>query len=134
VTIRGVVYDSLHARPLAGALVAIAAKTAVTDSSGRFTIDGIIPGTYRATAQHDAIDQLGLSGIGAQVISVATTIELLSRFHRSLGCGGWCVGRPRRALTPASFLVQCDRRAPLTLRSMPLGSTSRQTEKAFRRK
>jgi hypothetical protein len=67
VTIRGTVYDSLHARPLGGAFVALGTQTALTDSVGRFTIEGIPPGNYRITAQHDAVDQLGLSAIGAQV-------------------------------------------------------------------
>ena len=67
VTVRGIVFDSLHGRPLASALVGIGAKSGITDSAGRFTIEGVVPGNYRVTAQHDAVDQLGLSAIGANV-------------------------------------------------------------------
>jgi hypothetical protein len=67
VTVRGVVYDSLHSRPLGGAFVAMGAKMTTSDSTGRFTFADVPPGTYRVTAQHDAIDLLGISAIGAQV-------------------------------------------------------------------
>lgn len=67
VTIRGTVYDSLHSRPLRGALVAIGTQTAVTDSAGRFSIGGLRSDSYRATAQHEDIDRVGLAAVGAQV-------------------------------------------------------------------
>jgi hypothetical protein len=67
VTVRGIVYDSLHSRPLASALVAMGGKTATSDSVGRFIIHEVLPGTYRVTAQHDAIDMLGISAVGALV-------------------------------------------------------------------
>src|SRR5688572_916741 len=67
VTVRGVAYDSLHARPLAGAFVAIGSRGVTADSVGRFAIEGVAPGSYRVTAQHDAIDRFGMSAIGAQV-------------------------------------------------------------------
>jgi hypothetical protein len=66
VTVRGVVYDSLHSRPLAGAFVAIGARLATTDSAGRFAIADVAPGSYRVTAQHDAIDRLGISAVGTR--------------------------------------------------------------------
>jgi protocatechuate 3,4-dioxygenase beta subunit len=66
VTVRGVAWDSLHGRPLAGALVAVGTRTTSADSLGRFTLTEVQPGTYRVTAQHDAIDRLGMSAIGAQ--------------------------------------------------------------------
>ena len=67
VTVRGVAYDSLHSRPLAGAFVSIGSRTATADAAGRFTIADVPPGNHRMTAQHEAIDQLGMSAIGAQV-------------------------------------------------------------------
>ena len=67
VTVRGVAYDSLRSRPLGGAFVAIGARTATADAAGRFAITDVAPGTHRITAQHDAIDQLGISAIGTQV-------------------------------------------------------------------
>jgi hypothetical protein len=67
VTVQGLVYDSLHHHPLANAVVSLASKVAATDSMGRFVVSGIIPGEYRATAQHDVIDRLGIPAIGAAV-------------------------------------------------------------------
>jgi hypothetical protein len=67
VTVRGVVFDSLHSRPLAGAFVAIGAKSSTSDAAGRFTIADVAPGSYRVMAQHDVVDQLGISAIGSQV-------------------------------------------------------------------
>lgn len=66
VTVRGVVYDSLHSRPLAGAFVSIGSKMATADSLGRFAIADVPPGNHRVVAQHDAIDLLGISAIGTQ--------------------------------------------------------------------
>ena len=66
VTVRGVAWDSLHSRPLSGALVSVGSWTTNADSLGRFTLDGVTPGTYRVTAQHEAIDRLGMSAVGAQ--------------------------------------------------------------------
>jgi hypothetical protein len=67
VTVRGIAYDSLHARPLGGAFVTIGQRGVSTDSAGRFTIEGVAPGSYRVTAQHDDIDRLGMSAVGALV-------------------------------------------------------------------
>jgi hypothetical protein len=61
-TIHGVAYDSLHAKPLAGAFVSLATRSATTDDKGRFVFDSIAPGTYRLVMQHDALDSLGMSG------------------------------------------------------------------------
>lgn len=67
VSVSGVAYDSLHSRPLAGAFVSIIGTnlSSSTDSAGRFTIENVAPGTYRIVAQHDVIDALGMSAIGA---------------------------------------------------------------------
>jgi hypothetical protein len=67
-TVRGLVYDSLHSRPLAGAAIAIGSHTALSDSSGQFAIDGVLPGDYRVVAQHDVLDRLGISAIGTRLI------------------------------------------------------------------
>jgi hypothetical protein len=67
VTVRGVVYDSLHFRPLGGAFVAIGTRMTTADSAGRFAIADVPPGNHRITAQHAAIDKLGISAVGAQV-------------------------------------------------------------------
>jgi hypothetical protein len=66
VTVRGIAWDSLHSRPLGGALVSVGSWTTNADSLGRFTLEGVTPGTHRITAQHDAVDRLGMSAVGAQ--------------------------------------------------------------------
>src|SRR3954471_1399963 len=68
VAVNGTVYDSLRAAPLAGALVAIVgtARTAITDSAGRFRFDSLAPNSYTFTAQHDALDSTGFSGLSAK--------------------------------------------------------------------
>lgn len=68
VTLQGIAWDSLSARPLAGAVVQIAlepnpgnARTAVADSLGRWQIDGVPPGAYLAGYFHRTLDELGLA-------------------------------------------------------------------------
>ncbi|MBX6332322.1 MAG: carboxypeptidase regulatory-like domain-containing protein [Gemmatimonadaceae bacterium] len=67
VSVTGVVYDSISARPLADAIVQFVARdsgrqvyTARTDSSGAYQLSGIRPGTYLAGFFHPAIDSLGI--------------------------------------------------------------------------
>ena len=59
----GMVIDSLHGRYLSGADVVIegAKATVVTDSLGRFRIDGLPPGTYQVGVFHPLLDTLGLA-------------------------------------------------------------------------
>ena len=59
--ITGVVIDSLNRRYLAGAEIVIEAGTAAvqTDSLGKFTIDGVAPGTYQVGVFHPVLDTLG---------------------------------------------------------------------------
>ena len=61
-TVRGVAYDSLRARPFAGALVNIEAlgRSAFSDSGGAFAFDSIPAGRYELVLQHETIDSLGL--------------------------------------------------------------------------
>src|SRR4051812_7896466 len=67
VTVTGTVYDSLHARPLSGAMVGVVGTSlsAMTDDKGRFSIANVPNGQRRFSAQHDVIDALGMSGIVA---------------------------------------------------------------------
>jgi hypothetical protein len=69
VQVRGVVYDSLRAAPLAGAVVSIVGDPRITraDSRGRFVIDSVTPGAHTFAAQHGALDSIGFSGISARV-------------------------------------------------------------------
>src|SRR5438874_1808704 len=59
----GVVIDSLNGRYLSGAEVIVeGAKAAlVTDSLGKFKIDGLPPGTYQVGVFHPLLDTLGIS-------------------------------------------------------------------------
>ena len=61
--ISGVVVDSLNLRYLRGADVIIEGvdATLVTDSAGRFKIDGLPPGTYQVGVFHPLLDTLGIS-------------------------------------------------------------------------
>lgn len=70
VALRGVAYDSLHGRPLAGAFVGIAGMSvsAVSDSAGRFVLPNVPTGTHRLVMQHDVLDAIGLSAAGARAV------------------------------------------------------------------
>ena len=61
--IAGIVLDSLNGRYLAGADVIVegAKATLVTDSLGKFRIDGLPPGTYQVGVFHPLLDTLGIS-------------------------------------------------------------------------
>lgn len=62
-TIAGVAADSLHVRPLAGALVSVVGvgRTAVTDAEGLFTIDSVPAGSVRLAVFHPLLDTLAIS-------------------------------------------------------------------------
>ena len=59
----GIVGDSLHGGPLAGAVIVIDGelREAVTDSVGRFRIDSLSAGQYRLGIFHPTLDSLGTS-------------------------------------------------------------------------
>jgi hypothetical protein len=61
--ISGLVIDSLNRRYLRGADVIIEGANAnlVTDSAGRFRLDGLPPGTYQVDVFHPLLDTLGIS-------------------------------------------------------------------------
>lgn len=66
-TIRGIVFDSVSGKPLAGAVVQVAAhgaasapSTATTDASGRYAVAGLPAGRYVVGFYHDALTALGL--------------------------------------------------------------------------
>ena len=69
VTVRGIAYDSLNNEPLEGAVISVIStgKTTISDRRGRFEVDGIAPGTYTFTMNHDALDSLGLTGVSARI-------------------------------------------------------------------
>jgi hypothetical protein len=76
--VRGVVFDSIAGRPIAGAVVQVAASnpsrtpwTATTDSVGAYRIDGLPTGRYTVGFYHDALMAFGLE-------SSARSVELAS--------------------------------------------------------
>ena len=80
--ISGVVVDSLNLRYLPGADVIIQGvdATLVTDSLGRFHIEGLPPGTYQVGVFHPLLDTLGIS-VASQPFRVgpdSTSLVVLS--------------------------------------------------------
>jgi hypothetical protein len=71
--IAGSVYDSVAAKPLAGAEVHVMGDegrrlyNATTDARGLFRIDSIEPGTYVAGFFHPRLDSLGIEGLAVSV-------------------------------------------------------------------
>lgn len=61
-SLRGIVYDSLRAQPLAGAVVELAGspRTAVSDRRGAFVLDSVPVGAQRLTFSAPALDSIGL--------------------------------------------------------------------------
>lgn len=70
VTLRGTVYDSLHMRPLGNAMVSVDGTnlSAISDSGGAFTIEGVASGMRTVTLFHDAIENVGLSSVSSKVV------------------------------------------------------------------
>jgi hypothetical protein len=68
----GLVVDSIHGGVLVGAVVSVAGtdRQGLSDSSGKFRIDSIPPGTYRLALFHPLLDTIGLS-IGTVPIDFA---------------------------------------------------------------
>jgi hypothetical protein len=68
VSVRGVAFDGLHGAPLRNAFVAIigTSLTGHTDTSGRFRIDSVPPGTYVFALHHGLLDSLGLTDVSTR--------------------------------------------------------------------
>ena len=62
-SVAGVVFDSIHGRPLRGAEVIVAGTTvsAVTDPFGRFRIDSLAPGDYQIAFFHPMLDSMSFA-------------------------------------------------------------------------
>jgi hypothetical protein len=93
--IRGIAYDSLRSRPLAGALISIEpfGRTAISDSSGAFVLDSIPAGRHALVMQHEMLDSLGLPEprlvVEVPVLSGAVSISTPSFATLWLAtCGG----------------------------------------------
>jgi len=99
----GMVGDSLHGGPLAGAVVMLdgLAREAVTDSIGRFRIDSVAAGQYRLGVFHPILDSLGTS-LASQPVRLRAGRPILislatpsGRTIRRAFCPGWRRNTPR---------------------------------------
>lgn len=113
VTVHGVAYDSLHARPLHGAFVVLVGTqlTTTSDSAGRFSFESVVPGTYRVAAQHDVIDAIGISAIGATA-KVTDGRETLRLYVPSFAQLWRVVCGPTPPLSDTGFVFGTVRPAP----------------------
>ena len=70
-SVAGVVFDSIHGRPLRGAEVMLAGTpiSAVTDPFGRFRFDSLAPGEYQVAFFHPLLDSISLAA-APQTLSV----------------------------------------------------------------
>jgi hypothetical protein len=97
-TVRGVVYDSLSMRPLAGANVMAdpGGQSTRTDDAGRFTL--ISPARIeRVTAFHLTLDRTGIGSISGPPPSVPGTRMMLSTPSALTAWRRLCPGMPRPA-------------------------------------
>lgn len=77
--LRGLVYDSLAGRPLAGARVLISGAPTIltTDRRGRFRVEALAAGTYVVEVEHDSVDQIGLARLVRRVeVPAARVVEV----------------------------------------------------------
>jgi Carboxypeptidase regulatory-like domain len=78
--ITGIVVDSLHGRPLAGAQISVEGLNTLgmTDSAGRFRIDSVPPGKYRIGVFHPLLDSLALSIASPQLrVAADSTLSVI---------------------------------------------------------
>jgi hypothetical protein len=94
-TIRGVIYDSLIQKPLAGAYVSLLHRSlgVETDPRGRFVLDSVPAGRQVITFSHPDLDSIGLSDFATAVTvtaGAATVVQLGVPSHeafRRSACG-----------------------------------------------
>ncbi len=91
--LRGLVYDSLAARPLVGARVSVSGVPMMltTDRRGRFRVEGLAAGTYVVDVEHDSLDQIGLARLvrrvdvpAARVVDVTLAVPSHATIRRRL--------------------------------------------------
>jgi hypothetical protein len=78
--LRGVVYDSVLRRPLAGAAVFVdgTPRAAVSDSLGRFTLDTVPAGASAVAVTHPALQALGLDEVTAPIaLHLGGTVDVV---------------------------------------------------------
>jgi hypothetical protein len=73
--VQGIVFDSVGNHPLGGAMVQLielppghGARTAITDSLGRFQMDSVRPGSYMAGFLHPLLDSIGIEAANYGVV------------------------------------------------------------------
>lgn len=82
-SVHGVIFDSIRARPLAGATVALVnvadrthiASSATSDSLGQYAFADVEPGRYIAGFMHPMLDSLGLS-VNQAMLNIAAASDL----------------------------------------------------------
>jgi CarboxypepD_reg-like domain/Carboxypeptidase regulatory-like domain len=109
-SIVGVVDDSLHGGPLAGAVILLDGqpREAVTDSIGRFRLDSVAAGRYRMGIFHPILDSLGtsLSTTPVRLIAGRPAVVTLSTPSERTVMRAVCPnGRPATANGPATAAV-----------------------------
>ncbi len=98
--LKGVAFDSLLGRPLAGAMLWLGggARTAVTDSLGRFAFDSVTPGQVSLSLFHAELDEAGLPGLrggtdvrGGDTTALVIAVPSFETFWRRI-CGSREIG------------------------------------------
>ncbi len=110
--VRGIVFDSVANTPLAGAVVQVAltdstrapadrrSYSAVSDSTGRYRVEGLVPGHYVIGFQHDALLALGIESplrafdVGTQGIVSLDLATPSANVLRAVRCGSGDPARP----------------------------------------
>lgn len=98
--IQGIVYDSVAARPLAGASVQLAVRDdarapriVLSDSAGRYRLTGVPSGRYVVGFYHEALTALGLDAVTRPIKLAGDTVATVdlaipsSAMVRALRCG-----------------------------------------------
>src|SRR2546425_9158356 len=100
VRLRGIAYDSLAGRPLAGATILLQGfpRTALTDSAGGFVLDSVPPGRYLVILTHPELDEIGLHSVVTEAAlseagsrDIAIAVPSLGTLWRRL-CGQDSIG------------------------------------------
>jgi protocatechuate 3,4-dioxygenase beta subunit len=93
----GVVVDSIHGGPLAGAVVSVVgtALSTLSTRNGRFRIDSVPPGAYKLAVSHPLFDTLGFS-------PVTQSIELAAGHYDVVALGTPSARTLRRQLCPSA--------------------------------
>lgn len=97
-TVKGLAYDSLRGRPLAGATLLFAGleRKASTDEQGRFVLDSMPTGVLIVQVQHPALDSIGIPGITRR-LSISGDVGHFELSLPSYGTlwGAACGGKPK---------------------------------------